>query len=129
MNAPQVLTVTHRTPAEFSCLRQQLLDVYAEVYAHEARTDPFFSLPRFTARLDGHARHPGWACAVGLIGDEIVGYAYGRPDSEDEWRTMTRVTSPAVHDYGVGETMFGLCEIMVRKPWRGAGIARTPTTS
>ncbi|WP_225848205.1 GNAT family N-acetyltransferase [Streptomyces sp. HPF1205] len=125
MTTPRVMTVTHYTPAEFPGIRQQLLDVYAEVYAVEARTDPFFSLPRFAARLDGHARHPGWACAMGEIGDEVVGYAYGRPDSEDEWRTMTTVTAPEVRDYGVGGNMFGLCEIMVRAPWRGAGAART----
>lgn len=125
MNAPQLLTVTHYAQADFLRVRQQLIDVYAEVYAREAEADPFFSLPRFTARLDGHARRPGWACAVGEISGEVVGYAYGRPDSVDEWRQVSDVVSPGVYDYGVGDDMFGLCEIMVRIPWRGTGIART----
>jgi GNAT superfamily N-acetyltransferase len=124
VNAPRALTVTRYAATGFPDVRQRLLDVYAEVYAHEARSDPFYSLPRFTDRLDGHARRPGWACAIGTIGDETAGYAYGRPDSEDEWRTMTTVTGPEVRDYGVGGHVFGLCEIMVRKPWRGTGAAR-----
>lgn len=125
MTSASVLTLTHYGPAQFPTVRQQLLDVYAGVYVTEAAVDPFFSLPRFAARLDGHASHPAWACVVGSIQDEPVGYAYGRPDSEREWREMTTVSGPEVREYGVGGHMFGLCEIMVRKPWRGAGIART----
>lgn len=120
-----LLTLTHYGPDRAAEIRQQLIDVYAEVYAAEAASDAFFSLPRFTERLTRHAEHPGWACVIGHVDDEPVGYAYGRPDSEDEWRTMDTVTSPDVREYGIGGTTFGLCEIMVRAPWRGSGIART----
>jgi hypothetical protein len=89
VNAPRALAVTRHAAAGFPDVRQRFLDVYADVYAHEARSDPFFSLPRFTARLDGHARHLGWACAIGAIGDETAGYSYGRPDSGDECRNCT----------------------------------------
>lgn len=125
MTTASVLTLTHYGPPGYGVIRQQLLDVFAEVYAEEAAVDPFFSLPRFTQRLDGHAAHSGWACVVGTIQDTVVGYAYGRPDSEQEWRDMTTVIAPEVRSYGAGGQMFGLCEVMVRTPWRGAGIART----
>jgi GNAT superfamily N-acetyltransferase len=125
MTSARVLAVAHYRRADFERIRQQLLAVYAEVYADEAVTDPFFSLPRFAHRLDGHAAHPMWSCAVGEISGQVVGYAYGRPDSEAEWREMTTVESPEVCEYGLGGAMFGLCEIMVRHPWRGAGVART----
>lgn len=125
MTSAHVLAVAHYRRADFQRIRQQLLEVYAEVYADEAATDPFFSLPRFAHRLDGHAVHPLWSCAVGEIGGEAVGYAYGRPDSQTEWREMTTVETPEVYEYGAGGAMFGLCEIMVRRPWRGAGVART----
>lgn len=125
MTSACVLTISHFGPAEFPRVRQRLLDIYAEVYAKEAEIDPFFSLPRFADRLDRHASHPKWACAVGEIGNDAVGYAYGRPDSEDEWRDMTTVTNKIVREYGVSGSTFGLCEIMVRSPWRGAGVART----
>ncbi|MEC3997212.1 GNAT family N-acetyltransferase [Actinacidiphila sp. DG2A-62] len=124
MTSASVLTTTHYGPQHATEIRQQLIDVYAEVYAAEAKTDPFFSVPRFTERLDRHCSNPGWSCVVGEIDGEIVGYAYGRPDSEQEWREMDTVISSDVREYGVGADMFGLCEIMVRTAWRGAGVAR-----
>jgi hypothetical protein len=53
------------------------LDVYAEVYAKEITTDPFFSLERFAERLNGHSSRSGWACVVGEVEGDVVGYAYG----------------------------------------------------
>jgi ribosomal protein S18 acetylase RimI-like enzyme len=125
VTSASLLTTTYYGPGQAAEVRQRLLDVYAEVYEAKATTEPFFSVPRFTARLDGHMGHPGWGCVVGEIDGEVVGYAYGRPDSEEEWREMTTVTAPEVHEYGVGGDVFGLCELMVRVPWRGAGVART----
>lgn len=125
MTSASVLTTTYYTHGQADQVRQQLIDVFAEVYETKATADPFFSIPRFTDRLTGHTAQPGWACVVGEIDGEIVGYAYGRPDRESEWREMTTVKSPEVREYGVAGDMFGLCEIMVRAPWRGAGIART----
>lgn len=125
MRLPQVLAVARYGRADYTGIRQQLLEVFAEVYAEEAEADAFFSLPRFADRLDRHASHKRWSCAVGEIGREVVGYAYGRPDSAEEWQSMTDVVDPGVHQYGCDGDTFGLCEIMVRRPWRGAGIART----
>lgn len=125
MTFAHVLAVAHYGPSDFSAVRQRLIEVYAEVYEEEAAVDPFFSVPRFTDRLDRHAAHPKWSCAIGEIAGEAVGYAYGRPDSESEWREMTTVEAPEVYGYGIDGRMFGLCEIMVRAPWRGAGVART----
>lgn len=124
MTSASVLTVTHYGPDQAAEVRQQLLDVYAEVYAVEAVSDPFFAVERFAQRLDRHAANPGWACVIGQVGSDTVGYAYGRPDSEREWRELDTVISPDVREYGVSGNVFGLCEIMVREPWRGAGVAR-----
>jgi GNAT superfamily N-acetyltransferase len=120
-----VLTLTHYGPAHADQVRQQLIDVYAEVYARETQSDPFFSVARFAERLTGHSANPGWACVIGHVEGQPVGYAYGRPDSEREWREMDTVIDDAVYEYGVAGDMFGLCEIMVRQPWRGAGVAKT----
>jgi ribosomal protein S18 acetylase RimI-like enzyme len=125
VTSASVLTTTYYTRGQADRIRQQLIDVYAEVYEAKAATEPFFSIPRFTHRLTGHTAHPGWACVIGEIDGEVVGYAYGRPDSEAEWREMTTVETPEVREYGVGGGVFGLCELMVRARWRGAGVART----
>jgi hypothetical protein len=125
VTSASVLATTYYGPGQAAEVRQRLVDVYAEVYEAKAASEPFFSVPRFTGRLDGHMAHPGWGCVVGEIGGEVVGYAYGRPDSDAEWRAMATVTAPEVREYGFGGDVFGLCELMVRVPWRGAGVART----
>lgn len=119
---PTLMVFSHYAREHAAAVRQTLLDVYAEVYAEEAATDPFFSLPRFADRLSGHIGSPGWACVIGSVGDETVGYAYGRPDTAADWEDVTSATEDIA---AFSEDTFGLCEIMVRTPWRGAGIART----
>jgi GNAT superfamily N-acetyltransferase len=121
MTPGSVLTISRYKRGHAGEVRQSLVDVYGEVYAIEAAADPFFSVPRFAARLDGHTATPGWACVVGTVGDDIVGYAYGRPDSASDWEDVTGATED-VSRFASGT--FGLCEIMVREPWRGTGIAR-----
>ncbi|MFF3275942.1 hypothetical protein ACFYWU_34130 [Streptomyces chrestomyceticus] len=64
----------HRHAAE---LRPLLLEVYAEVYADAAATDPFATVDRFARGLDAWSTRPGWTCVVGYDGDQAVGYAYG----------------------------------------------------
>lgn len=49
-------TVSYQTAEGLPVIEQRLIDVYAEVYAEEATTDPFFSVERFTERLRAHAR-------------------------------------------------------------------------
>ncbi|RDG35684.1 GNAT family N-acetyltransferase [Streptomyces corynorhini] len=97
-----LLTTSHYdqlTPA----VRRILLDVYADVYADEITTNPFFSLERFEERLGMHAV-TGWGCVVAEVGDVVAGFTYGRPERDT--------------------TTFGLCEIMLRQEWRGRGIAQ-----
>lgn len=99
-----LLTTSYYTRERLPEIRNIILDVYAEVYAKEITTNPFFSAERFEERLNGHSSAPGWACAIAQVGDDIAGFTYGRPER--------------------GESTFGLCEIMLRAPWRGRGIAR-----
>jgi ribosomal protein S18 acetylase RimI-like enzyme len=118
-----VITLSAYKSAHLPEIRTTLLGVYAEVWAKQAATDPFFSIERFDDRLSGHASGGDWTCVVGELGGETVGYAYGRLDSVREWREVLSPVDPSVRDYGADGT-FGLCEIMVRLPWRGKGVAR-----
>ncbi|UIX33460.1 GNAT family N-acetyltransferase [Streptomyces sp. GQFP] len=117
-----VLTLSHYQREHLQLIRSMLVDVYAEVYSRDA-ADPFHSVQRFEERLSGHAAGSSWACVAGNIDGEPVGYAYGRLDSVREWHEILDPVDPAVRAYGE-EGTFGLCEIMVRGPWRGQGIAR-----
>ncbi|WP_051966888.1 GNAT family N-acetyltransferase [Kitasatospora mediocidica] len=119
------LTVTYYAAEDFAAVEHQLLAVYAEVYRDEAATDPFFSIERFTERLHAHARGSRWGCAFGEIGGEPVGYAYGFARTA-AYRWSGLLTP--VPDAELTETdtrTFALCEVMVREPWRGTGIAHT----
>lgn len=117
-----VLTLSHYRREHLPLIRPTLVAVYAEVYDQNA-DDPFHSVERFEERLSGHASGASWACVVGEIDGKPVGFAYGRLDSVREWREVLHPIDPSVRDYGEQGT-FGLCEIMVRLPWRGKGIAR-----
>lgn len=101
-----------------------LIEVYAEVYA-DVLDDPFFSLERFEQRLQSHASSGGWEAVIGYEGEEPVGYAYGSPLSPStRWWLKAE---PPLNDDFVGETgdrTLALFEIMVRRPWRGKGVAR-----
>jgi ribosomal protein S18 acetylase RimI-like enzyme len=121
MTSSSVLTISRYQHQHAAEVRSTLLDVYAEVYAEEIATQPFFSLDAFSARLDRHTANPGWACTIGRVGTEVAGYAYGRPDSESDWCDVTDATEDVS---GLGVGTFGLCEIMVRELYRGTGVAR-----
>jgi len=123
MNAFDPAVAYH--PAEdFPELRGQLVAVYEDVYAQEARADPFFSVERFTERLSTHANEPRWGCAIAHVGREPVGYAYGfARTARYRWQGLLTPSPP--DDLVESDTRtFALCEVMVRSPWRGTGIAR-----
>ncbi|AUG76666.1 N-acetyltransferase [Kitasatospora sp. MMS16-BH015] len=99
--------------------------MYAEIYAAEAATDPFFSVERFTDRLHRHAAAPRWGCAFGEVDGQPVGYAYGfARTAAYQWGGLLTAV-PAEDLAETGTRTFALCEVMVRAPWRGTGIAHT----
>ncbi|MFD4483151.1 GNAT family N-acetyltransferase [Streptomyces sp. NPDC058471] len=113
----------HRDAAE---LRSLLLEVYAEVYAKAAESDPFATVDRFAQSLDGWSQRPGWSCTVGYDHEgQAVGYAYGAPLLQDaRWwgGLLTEVPADLVAE--TGTRTYALSELMVREPWRKTGTAR-----
>ncbi|MFB7919259.1 GNAT family N-acetyltransferase [Streptomyces sp. NPDC056061] len=112
---------THHTPG----LRTLLLDIYADVYAEPARTDPFCAVDRFAEGLDNWMTRPGWTCTIGYDNDQPVGYAYGAPLPPGTvwWRgLLTDVPTDMVTE--TGTRTYALSELMVRTPWRKTGTAR-----
>ncbi|MEV3896507.1 GNAT family N-acetyltransferase [Streptomyces anulatus] len=119
------IAIRHYTGAQAPSIRQVLLDVYAEVYAEPARTDPFASLDRFAEGLDGWSARPGWSCVIGYDGDQPVGYAYGAPLPEGaRWWGGLLTDVPAGVTAETGIRTYALSELMVRTSWRKTGTAR-----
>ncbi|MFJ8855192.1 GNAT family N-acetyltransferase [Streptomyces sp. NPDC102437] len=119
------LDIRHYDHHQAADIRQLLLDVYAEVYAEAAKTDPFATVERFAQGLDGWSRRDGWTCVVGYDQDQAVGYAYGAPlPAGAPWwgGLLTEVPAAVVEE--TGTRTYALSELMVRVPWRKTGIAR-----
>lgn len=106
-------------------LRQDLLEVYSEVY-EDKLDDPFFSVERFWERLQAYASRVGFSLVTGRIDDHtLIGYALGYtlPDGSGWWRGMLTHVDPAILAEN-GLRTFALNEIMVRAQWRRRGYAR-----
>ncbi|MQY13781.1 hypothetical protein SRB5_39350 [Streptomyces sp. RB5] len=107
----------------FPEIRPTLVTVYAEVYAEELRT-PFHSVERFEERLEGYASRPGWEAVLAYEGSEVTGYAFAStlPAGSRWWSGMLK---PMPEEYTAedGTRTLALFELMVRRPWRGTGLA------
>lgn len=117
-------TLRHAKHDELEQFRSLLCEVYAEVYA-DRLSEPFFTVDRFNERLSGHASRNSWEAVIGYEAGEAVGYAYVAALQRGT-RWWMHHLSPLPGDFikETGERTLALFEIMVRKPWRGTGIAR-----
>jgi GNAT superfamily N-acetyltransferase len=104
--------------------RDELLSVYAEVYAAEL-DDPFFSVARYWERLNAYGSRDGFGLVLGHIDAVLIGYALGYtlPNGSGWWNGL-RSNVPADQLTETGTRTFALNEIMVRAPWRRQGHAR-----
>ena len=100
-----LLTTSYYTGERLAEIRGTILDVYADVYAEDIATNPFFSMGRFEERLEGHVSAGGWGCVIAEVDSEVAGFTYGFTARDD---TST----------------FKLCENMLREKWRKRGISR-----
>ncbi|MEV5982867.1 GNAT family N-acetyltransferase [Streptomyces sp. NPDC052114] len=115
----------HRHAAE---LRPLLIDVFTEIYAAAAKSDPFARPDRFAQGLDAWSSRPGWTCTIGYDShrlDQAVGYAYGAPLRADApwWRGLITPVDPQLIQES-GHRTYALSELMVRAPWRKTGAAK-----
>jgi ribosomal protein S18 acetylase RimI-like enzyme len=103
--------------------RQDVLSVYAEVYADQL-DDPFYSLPRYWERLEAYASRDGFGFVTGWRGTELVGYALGYPLPAGSawWRGIRGEVDPALLTE-TGQRTFAFNELMVRPQWRRRGYA------
>ncbi|MFE0422324.1 N-acetyltransferase [Streptomyces sp. NPDC058953] len=109
-----------------AAVRQTILDIHAEVRHQDfGMTGEFHTVARFDERLSAYASRPGWAAVLGYDGGEPVGLCFGMPLAADTrwWRSMTEpVPEDVIREDG--RRTVGLNEIVVRKRWRGTGVAR-----
>lgn len=114
----------HYRSTDFPEVEGLLIEIYKEVYA-ERLTDPFFSVQSFSERLRSHSYPKSWEAVVGYDGDNAIGYAYGSSLSAGSgwWSSVDQPLDPAFTEE-TGRRTFALFELMIRRPWRGRGLAR-----
>ncbi|MFI2241123.1 GNAT family N-acetyltransferase [Streptomyces chrestomyceticus] len=119
------MAIRHYDHRHAAALRPLLLEVYGEVYAEAAKTDPFAGVDRFAQGLDAWSTKPGWTCVVGYDGDQAAGYAYGAPLAAGApwWGGLLTDVAPDVTEE-TGSRTYALSELMVRVPWRKTGTAK-----
>lgn len=118
------LNVERRGAGGLEDIRQQLLDVYAEVYAGRLHEE-FHSVERFDERLGWNTEVPGFAAAVGYERGQPVGYAFGRtlPTGTRWWNGLRTPVDASLLEETGGRT-FALSELMVVEKLRGTGAAK-----
>ncbi|MFH9828067.1 GNAT family N-acetyltransferase [Streptomyces bobili] len=107
-------------------VRQTLVDIHVEVRQRDlGLTGPFYSAERFGERLAAHRSQPGWEVVIAYDGSEPAGFAYGTPLGPST-RWWTAMTTPLPEGFTVetGKRTLALNEIVVRRAWRGTGLAR-----
>ncbi|WP_405889501.1 GNAT family N-acetyltransferase [Streptomyces sp. NBC_00133] len=117
--------IRHYTAEQLPEIRQTLLDIHVEVRHHDfGLIGPFYEVDRFNERLSSYASRLGWAAVVGYEDGEAVGFCFGVPLAPDTrwWRAMTTELPEGYTDED-GKRTVALNEIVVRKPWRGRGVA------
>lgn len=99
-----------------------LMAIYVECWAHKLHL-PHYAPEAFGERLRRHAAEPGWEALVAYDSGEPVGYVYANrlAGADDRWWRRTRPEpGPAM----AGASTVAVKEMMVRRRWRGRGLAR-----
>ncbi len=122
--APPELAIQFHDAAGMHTLRDELLDVYAEAYAHRLHLE-FSSLPRFWERLEAYASRIGFSLVTGRVNGELVAYTLGftLPADSTWWRGLRGELNPEFTEED-GSRTFALTEMMVRPAYQRRGYAR-----
>jgi GNAT superfamily N-acetyltransferase len=116
------ITFTHHDASTGATLVDELVDVYLDVYAD---ADPaFYNEDRFRQQVSGHMTAPAWELVTARSDRQLAGFAYGLAlPPETRWWSGLVTDVPVGFTEETGKRTFALSELMVRKTWRGQGVA------
>lgn len=117
--------VKHYTAEHLPKIRQVILDIHTEVRHRDfGLRGPFYAVEGFNDRLNMYASRPGWTAVIGFEEGDPVGFCFGvalGPDTR--WWTPMINDLPEAYTREDGKRTVALQEIVVRKQWRGCGVA------
>ncbi|PRW62901.1 GNAT family N-acetyltransferase [Actinopolyspora mortivallis] len=114
----------HRVPAEEAGeLRHELGEVYREVFSEPPYEYGEEHVRLFEDRFEAQRQRPGAGLVIARDpAENMAGFGLTTPPSASWWTDLTTDVEPAVTDGPPGRT-FVLVELLVRRPWRGSGVA------
>lgn len=106
-------------------IREDVLDIHVEVRHRDfGLNTEFNSRDRFNERLTTYSSRPGWSAVMGYDNGESMGFCFGVPLGPDTaWWSSMKNPLPEGFTVEDGKRTVALNEIVVRKPWRGSGVA------
>ncbi len=115
----------HYAGHEFSTIRNPAIDIYRETFGHEI-DKPFWSVERYSQRLDRHAAMAGFTAVVAYTHDEPIGFAYGitLPATTRWWATIQPPLTDPAFTREDGHRTFALFEVIVTPEQQRHGIGR-----
>ncbi|MFD9734991.1 GNAT family N-acetyltransferase [Umezawaea sp. NPDC059074] len=121
------VTLRRRDAEETRAVLDDAVRVHGEVHAEPPfRGVDYYSDERFRDRLAIAVRQPGFGLLAAEDDGETAGYLYGFAlASYTRWWSPLKDLLPAETTAETGARTVFIQEIMVRKRWRGRGIART----
>ncbi|MHC0431287.1 GNAT family N-acetyltransferase [Streptomyces sp. O3] len=119
------MTVEMRHYRDAEETRQTIVDIHVEVRQRDfGLVGDFYSAERFNQRLTSHSAASGWETVVAYVDEQAVGFAYCVPLGPNTrwWNAMSTPLPDGYTDENGGRTL-ALNEIVVRRAWRGTGLA------
>ncbi len=126
MTAVKPYIELHRyTGHEFSAIQNIAVDLYREAFGHEI-DEPFWSVERFSQRIERHATMSGFSAVVAYAQEEPIGFAYGitLPATTRWWATIQPPLTDPTFTREDGHRTLALFEVIVKLERQGQGIGR-----
>ena len=119
------LELHHYAGYELDAIHNIALDIYRETFGHEI-DKPFWSVERYSQRLQRHAAMSGFGAVVAYVEDEPIGFAYGitLPATTRWWVTIQPPLTDPTFTREDGHRTFALFEVIVIPAHQGHGIGR-----
>jgi GNAT superfamily N-acetyltransferase len=119
------IDICHYAGHEFSTIRHIAIDLYREEFIHEI-DEPFWSVERYSHRLERHAAMSEFSAVVAYTNGEPVGFAYGitLPATTRWWATIQPPLTDSAFTREDGHRTFALFEVIVAPQHQGHGVGR-----
>lgn len=120
-----VITYAIHDAASASGLLDTVIVAIYEATHADLLSNPFYSTPRFTERVRGYLKAPGFGLAIATAYEVPAGLAFGYAlQPAAAWWDGLITPVPEGFTTETGRRTFALCEIMTDPRWQRQGIAR-----